>query len=202
MKHRWMVLLLGLALTTVVLVVAPAHSADLAAPEQADPTWASTRVDAENTLAVSSRSLAIDGEDNLHAAYGSDRLYYAFSDGSGWQTTTVDYVWGTGQGRSIALDGDGLPHISYLDTHNDQLKYAYYDGAAWQIEVVAAGVASRYGWSPPRTMASCSTTPTHRTGSGNSPPSTLMSGTTGMSPWSWTARTKRTSATAYPLTSA
>jgi hypothetical protein len=46
---------------------------------------------------------------------------------------------------SIALDGNGYPHISYYDVQNDDLKYAYKTPGGWVVETVdSAGVVGEY----------------------------------------------------------
>ena len=46
---------------------------------------------------------------------------------------------------SLALDGDGYPHISYYDWGNNDLKYAYQDAFGWHIETVdSEGGVGRY----------------------------------------------------------
>ncbi|MEJ2210339.1 MAG: hypothetical protein P8129_15070 [Anaerolineae bacterium] len=41
-----------------------------------------------------------------------------------------------GNPNSLALDGDGWPHISYYDHETKDLKYARKDGSGWHIETV------------------------------------------------------------------
>jgi chitodextrinase len=57
----------------------------------------------------------------------------------------------TGSHCSLALDAEGQPHVTYLNTHHSQLRHAWFDGTTWRREVVdgpgfnrgeAAGVAS------------------------------------------------------------
>jgi len=51
---------------------------------------------------------------------------------SGWQIEIVDSAGGVY--TSLALDGDGYPHISYC--HSDDLRYAYQDAYGWHVEIV------------------------------------------------------------------
>jgi len=82
------------------------------------------------------RSLAVDGDNEPHIAYGGDHLYYAWHDGVTWQSETVDPAWGVGLYASLSLESSGVPHISYLDSINQDLKYAHLDGSRWDIETV------------------------------------------------------------------
>ena len=41
---------------------------------------------------------------------------------------------------SLALDGDGYPHVSYRDGRNNTLKYAYQDGSGWHTHIVDSEV--------------------------------------------------------------
>jgi regulation of enolase protein 1 (concanavalin A-like superfamily) len=89
-------------------------------------------------------SLALDGDGYPHISYfkpfccpgpcAPRDLKYAYQDASGWHIETVDSEGGGS--TSLALDGDGYPHISYYDTSNEDLKYAYQDASGWRIETV------------------------------------------------------------------
>ena len=62
----------------------------------------------------------------------------------GWFIETVD-SGALGNGSSIALDSNGMPHISYYDFINDDLKYASKTSSGWEIEIVdSAGYVGRF----------------------------------------------------------
>jgi hypothetical protein len=97
-------------------------------------------------------ALALDAAGRPHVGYydnGSARaVKYAFRDEQGWHVTVVDSGIGVvnfGVWTSLALDAQGLPHLSYLDGMGYDLKYAHYDGRDWHIEVVdSAGDVGRF----------------------------------------------------------
>ena len=53
-----------------------------------------------------------------------------------WGSTIVDSEGIVGLHSSLALDGNGQPHISYHNVGNDDLKYAHFDGNFWSTQVV------------------------------------------------------------------
>ena len=60
-------------------------------------------------------------------------------------STFGDDVDDVGWYSSLALDVDGLPHISYYDYGNGALKYAFWDGDVWNVEIVDSdGNVGRY----------------------------------------------------------
>jgi hypothetical protein len=65
------------------------------------------------------------------------RLKYACYDGTSWHIETVDSEVNVNGNPSLALDGAGHPHISYLDF--DDLKYVQHGGTSWHIETVDSG---------------------------------------------------------------
>ena len=85
---------------------------------------------------MTDRSLRLDAAGHPHIAYGGDHLYHAWHDAGSWYCEIVDDSPRVGSYASLALDGDGYPHISYYDWGNDDLKYAYQDASGWHIETV------------------------------------------------------------------
>ncbi len=53
-----------------------------------------------------------------------------------WHIEVVDSVGNVGEYNSLALDGNGHPHISYCDATNWDLRYAHKDGSGWHIDTV------------------------------------------------------------------
>ncbi len=88
-------------------------------------------------------ALALDAAGHPHIAYTESGtnwqvLRYAYHDGNTWHKETVDGLGDADVGSyvSLALDGNGHPHMSYQDDTNLDLRYAYYDGSAWHTETV------------------------------------------------------------------
>lgn len=74
--------------------------------------------------------------------FGPWSAVWDFTTESDWFLETVDdgtEILGT---TSLALDSNGLPHISYTDNSSGELMYAHWDGASWQLEAVT-GAAGR-----------------------------------------------------------
>jgi hypothetical protein len=88
---------------------------------------------------MNGRNLALDALGNAHIVYGGDQLYYAWYDGSQWHTEVIDPTPGAGRSASLALDGEGHPHVSYV-AQGDLVYASYdYDLSAWQMQVADSG---------------------------------------------------------------
>lgn len=82
--------------------------------------------------------MALDPAERPHICYYdelADALKHTAYDGAAWRTDTVagGIVSYNGQGCSIAVDGDGRPHISF---RNLGMFYARYDGGQWHLTEV------------------------------------------------------------------
>ena len=96
-------------------------------------------------------SLALDNSDHPHIAYYIGRLFpnlpppsiirYAFWNGTDWEISMVDQSNRTSlavETTSLALDDDGIPHISYTGDDGDSycLKYAVWTGTNWDLQII------------------------------------------------------------------
>jgi uncharacterized repeat protein (TIGR01451 family) len=98
-------------------------------------------------------SLALDADGRPHISYirhydsfNDDELRYARWTGSNWEIQTVDSEASLGGPISLALDGDGQPHISYewvtyLKSESlaprRHVRYAHWTASAWDIRTIA-----------------------------------------------------------------
>ena len=102
-----------------------------------DGKWSVECIDCPPDLEYNSlteRSLAVDGEGNLHVAYGRNKLFYSAHDGTEWRHEVIDTF--AGLNPSLALDASGRAHISYFTYEDMAVRYAYQTGSVWQIETV------------------------------------------------------------------
>ena len=108
------------------------------------PSWHSQCVDCPSYLNdLTQNSVAVDSQNRLHVAFGGDRLYHAWREGTAWQIETADPGPDVGQGASIALDGDDHPHIAYRGSDLG-LHYAHWDGSQWLTTTVPVNFGSGY----------------------------------------------------------
>ena len=119
-------------------------------------TGSAWSIEAVDSTAGSYSSLALDADGQPHITYAggpwpswasvrpwwlTSSLRYALWTGSAWSIQTLDRAGYVGGGTSLALDGDGHPHISYSEGRRVRggpctLKYARWTGSAWSIETV------------------------------------------------------------------
>jgi len=107
--------------------------------------WNSVVVDSAGD--VGRHSSLYDSSGNPHISYydettpdDGDLKYATCSSGcdnpANWTTETVDSTDDVGLDTSLALDGNGDPHISYFDNTRLNLKYAFKSGSIWNIVTV------------------------------------------------------------------
>lgn len=93
--------------------------------------------------APSPPSLAVDGAGSPHIGFRNQNdgeLKYAYRESDVWHIETAD---GSGGSEiSLALDGNGFPHLSYV--RGGTLLHAYRDVPGWTIETVDSDGGARY----------------------------------------------------------
>ncbi len=86
-----------------------------------------------------------------HIAYlDSDSIFpklkYTYQDVNGWHIQPIKpKPTGLGMSTSIALGGDGYPHIGYHDGLAQNLKYAYQNASGWHIQIIDDGADGNIG---------------------------------------------------------
>ncbi len=81
-------------------------------------------------LSVAPASAAPVGADGPQGERAPTRAARAMR-ADGWRIEVVDESGDVGQYASLALDGDGVPHIAYYDTDENALKIAYQTTSLW-----------------------------------------------------------------------
>jgi hypothetical protein len=86
-----------------------------------------TEIVAEGVSMLSAPSITLDVAGFPHIAYSSGvpdlDLRYAYKDGLGWHLLTADPDGASMWGTDIALDGAGIPHMSYFKPTMEDLIY-------------------------------------------------------------------------------
>jgi hypothetical protein len=126
---------------------ATGRGSDLFYATYAGAGWEIEEVDSEGDVGKFA-SIAVDGEGRPHLAYfewteaGAGYVKYAFRDGEGWRTERVERLedveisfLGARRMTSIAMDGEGRPHMAYAD--RTWVRCAVRSGEAWEIQTVA-----------------------------------------------------------------
>jgi hypothetical protein len=113
---------------------------------QQDGQWITETI-AEEGRAGDYSSLALDDAGAVHFAYdfwgyGARGLRYARQPTSGWPSLEI----ANGSSGSLAVDGQGFPHVGYFDEAEDRLVYAFMDRSGWHEETVGDSAVS--GWYP------------------------------------------------------
>jgi hypothetical protein len=107
--------------------------------------WRVETVDGDNQSGKFN-AIAADAQGHLHVAYGNvsgliGGMRYAFWNGSSWRFEILEglrennfgYV---GQASCIAVDQNGIPHVSYMNYTDGTVKYAVRTGGTWSIQAV------------------------------------------------------------------
>ncbi len=96
-------------------------------------------------------SMAFDAGNNPHisfhdSSYSAINLKYAHKVSGVWQVSEVDKLPTgiTGLYNSIAIDSNGVPHISYYNYYQNSLWYASLNGSIWNKVQVGAADSSGY----------------------------------------------------------
>lgn len=107
--------------------------------------WEIQPVDAEGPFNFYC-SVKVDAQDRVWISYYHDEypsfwyLKCALWQAAKLTTQIVDSQGRVGKFNELALDSNGLPHISYADvSQNGDLKYARWDGSKWLIQTVDTG---------------------------------------------------------------
>ncbi len=106
--------------------------------------WKTSSVDVPGIVPAHGHSIALDPMGRPHIAYvdyKTKQVMYASYDGKSWTAEVVAPDQAAGMDDiekyiSLAIDGAGVPHISYYHQYNLDLKLASKSGANWAVEEV------------------------------------------------------------------
>ncbi|MDG6220879.1 MAG: hypothetical protein QCI38_05460 [Candidatus Thermoplasmatota archaeon] len=120
--------------------------------EYTGTSWRSTTLkqDTSDLYPLGSfNSIAVDSSGTTHISYssalggeGSDNygLWYGKKSTSAWSYARIDGAQASGMYNSIAVDGSGNPHISYMDDDRTELRYAGVVGGQWVMSTICSGL--------------------------------------------------------------
>ena len=107
--------------------------------------WIVQQIDPDSGLIEYNCSISIapDGTPSVtwyqySAPDGSNYLHvkHAILENGVWMARTVDFEGQTGKWNSVAVDAQGVPHMSYDSFLAGAIKYAIWDGKQWKVSVV------------------------------------------------------------------
>jgi hypothetical protein len=114
---------------------------------RSDSTWEIELLDAGYNTGWYA-SLKLDTDDNPHISFTRKDphiLMYASADGTGeWSFQEIDSLSEQCMCTSLALSGEGVPHISY--NAGNEVRYTYWTGSGWHIETVDACDSGSFAW--------------------------------------------------------
>jgi hypothetical protein len=96
--------------------------------------WAVEPVGAANPGALATTAIRVAGRDPIVAYGDGGATIVARRSGNQWTPETADQAGGLGV--SLALDGDGNPHLAYYD-ESGAVKHAHDVGGGWEVSDVA-----------------------------------------------------------------
>jgi len=88
--------------------------------------------------------LRFDFQGRPHVAFAGgsnlDEIQHAEPDAGGWGVVACDTAHAFARTFSLAVDGNGEPHLAYYSRMNESIRYAKRSGGIWTVETVATGL--------------------------------------------------------------
>ncbi len=128
-----------------------AHGIDfgssLAYAYRIDSTWVIDILETGNNTGWYT-SIKLDADDNPHISYARRDphllMYASMDETDDWSFQVIDSLSEQCMNTSLALSGEGIPHISY--NAENEVRYTYWTGSGWHIETVDACDSGSFGW--------------------------------------------------------